>query len=220
MRVITPEGKIRDLKAGDPEIDYFLSTEGQMGIIVKATLRVGQQPSQWYPFVIPFEEPASAYAFTKRLSLHPSIKPDDLIVYHSDWCASSKHNPTEECPLRMEIWSWLFLQMLRKPASSRHIWVNMEFKLRTKNQQTISGKSGSFPCPSSPWAPLSWPPRWFSLWIRWPPTIEKISEWGKRLGVTLYPTSHLVRPGQVLFLAMIATDHRKPFFMRTSCWSR
>ncbi len=57
VRVITPDGKIKDLAAEDPEINYFLSTEGQMGIIVKATLRVGRRPSRWYPVVIPFEEP-------------------------------------------------------------------------------------------------------------------------------------------------------------------
>ena len=84
IRVITPEGKIQDLSTGDPEIGYFLSTEGQMGIIVKATLRVGRRPSQWYPFLIHYREPAAAYAFAKQLSHHPSNKPNDLIVYHSE----------------------------------------------------------------------------------------------------------------------------------------
>jgi FAD/FMN-containing dehydrogenase len=85
IRVITPEGRIKDLGAKDPEIDYFLSTEGQMGIIVKATLRVGRKPPRWYPMIIPFEEPFSAYAFAKKLSDHPSIKPDELVVYHSEF---------------------------------------------------------------------------------------------------------------------------------------
>ncbi len=55
-----------------------------MGIIVKATLRVGRRPSQWFPFLLPFEKPSAAYAFAKQLSRHPSLKPDDLIVYHSE----------------------------------------------------------------------------------------------------------------------------------------
>jgi glycolate oxidase len=41
---------------------------------------------------------------------------------------------------------------------------------------------------------------------------KKISEWGKRLGLTFYPTSHLISRDQVLFLAMLATDHRKAIF--------
>jgi glutamate synthase domain-containing protein 2/ferredoxin len=41
---------------------------------------------------------------------------------------------------------------------------------------------------------------------------DKINEWGKRLGLALYPTSHLVNDNQVLFLALLATDHRKAIF--------
>ena len=41
---------------------------------------------------------------------------------------------------------------------------------------------------------------------------EKIGEWGKKLGLTFYPTSHLVDPDHVLFLALITTDHRKAIF--------
>ena len=83
IRVITPSGEVKNLQADDPEIAYFLSTEGQMGIIVKAILRVGRRPSQWYPFVIPFDEIRQAYDFVQILSRHPSTKPGDLIVYHS-----------------------------------------------------------------------------------------------------------------------------------------
>jgi len=83
IRVITPEGKARDLEADDPEVGYFLSTEGQMGIIVKATLKVGRRPSQWYPFVLSFERTSAAYAFAKQVSHHPLLKPHDVIVYHT-----------------------------------------------------------------------------------------------------------------------------------------
>ena len=41
---------------------------------------------------------------------------------------------------------------------------------------------------------------------------EKINEWGKHLGVTFYPSSHLISQEQVLFLAMITSDHRKAIF--------
>src|SRR4030042_547437 len=74
----------QDLKSEDPEINNFLSTEGQMGIIVKATLKVGKRPSQWFPFLLPFENPSDAYAFAQQLARHPSIKPNDLIIYHTE----------------------------------------------------------------------------------------------------------------------------------------
>jgi glutamate synthase domain-containing protein 2/ferredoxin/glutamate synthase domain-containing protein 3 len=39
-----------------------------------------------------------------------------------------------------------------------------------------------------------------------------IEEWGKRLGVKFYATSHVIRGGQALFLAMIASDYRMTLF--------
>ena len=84
IRVITPQGEIKYLPSEDPEVSYFLSTEGQMGIIVRATLRVGPRPAQWFPFIVPFEKTKDAYLFVEELALHPFIKPDNLIVYHSE----------------------------------------------------------------------------------------------------------------------------------------
>src|SRR4030043_1536375 len=63
LRVIAPDGKVLNMKADDPEMNLFLSTEGQMGIIVKAVLKVGQKPSQWVPFLITFGKISNAYAF-------------------------------------------------------------------------------------------------------------------------------------------------------------
>ncbi len=85
LRVITPDGTVRELPAEDPEISQFLSTEGQMGIIVKATLRVSRRPARWYPFVLSFEKSSSAYAFAKGVACHPSVKPEDIVVYHSEF---------------------------------------------------------------------------------------------------------------------------------------
>src|SRR3972149_3872127 len=85
LRVITPEGTIKDLSAEDPEMGYFLSTEGQMGIIAKATLQVSKRPVRWYPIVVPFEKSSSAYAFAKEMACHGSLKPEDIVVYHSEF---------------------------------------------------------------------------------------------------------------------------------------
>jgi glutamate synthase domain-containing protein 2/FAD/FMN-containing dehydrogenase/glutamate synthase domain-containing protein 3/ferredoxin len=212
IRVITPEGKIRELSAGDPEINYFLSTEGQMGIIVKATLRVGRRPSQWYPFLIRHREPTAAYAFARELSLHPSIKPNDLIIYHSELIRVLKAESNGGMSVED---GNLVLVVFDDPEQAR------QFKtyLDEKRIGPADGESANY----------LWKERFLPMSIKHlgpsllatevvlpldqvAPYYEKISEWGRRLGVTLYPTSHLVNRGEVLFLAMVATDHRKTIF--------
>jgi glutamate synthase domain-containing protein 2/FAD/FMN-containing dehydrogenase/glutamate synthase domain-containing protein 3/ferredoxin len=212
IRVITPEGKIQDLSTGDPEIGYFLSTEGQMGIIVKATLRVGRKPSQWYPFLIHYREPAAAYIFAKQLSLHPSIKPNDLIVYHSELTRVLKAQSNGGMSIED---GNLVLVVFEDNEQAR------QFKayLDENRIQPADGESANY----------LWKERFLPMSIKHlgpsllatevilpldqvAPYYEKISGWGRHLGVTLYPTSHLVNHKQVLFLAMLATDHRKTIF--------
>ena len=41
---------------------------------------------------------------------------------------------------------------------------------------------------------------------------ETTRQWAKHLGVTLYPTAHLVNSEEALFLALITSDHRKAIF--------
>ena len=212
LRVITPEGKIRDLSSEDPEMGYFLSTEGQMGIIVKATLKVGRRPSQWYPFLIRYKEPAAAYAFVKQLALHPSIKPNDLIVYHSELTQILKAQSNGG--LSIEDGN-LVLVVFEDNEKA------LQFKAYLDEQriQTAGGESANY----------LWKERFLPMSIKHlGPSLlatevilpldqvasyhQTISEWGRRLGVTFYPSSHLVNHGQVLFLAMLATDYRRTIF--------
>ncbi len=212
MRVITPGGKILDLKAGDPEMGNFLSTEGQMGIIVKATLQVGRRPSRWYPFVIPFKEPVAAYNFIKQLSLHPSMKPVDLIVYHSELARILKELSNGR--MRVDDGNLVLVSFPDdQQVQAFQAYLN-DHRIHAADEET---------------AHLLWEDRFLPMSIKsLGPSLlaaevilpldqvasyhQKISEWGRRLGLTLYPTSHLVNHGQVLFLALIATDHRKAIF--------
>ncbi len=130
IRVITPDGRRRELSSEDSEIRYFLSTEGQMGIIVKATLKVGRRPIRWYPFLIPFEEPSAAYAFAKRLSHHPSIKPEELVIYHSELIQALK------------------AQSNGKMSVGDKNLVMVAFSNEGRDRLLTSGRSVSFPCPS------------------------------------------------------------------------
>ncbi|MGQ9647982.1 MAG: glutamate synthase-related protein, partial [Thermodesulfobacteriota bacterium] len=212
IRVITPDGRIREIAGDDPEIDYFLSTEGQMGIIVKATVRVGRKPIRWYPKIIPFEETPLAYAFAKKLSDHPSIKPDELVVYHSELIRALKAQSNgkisvEDKNLVMVAFSdegqalafeaYLNEQRLN-PAdeeSARTLWEERFLPMSIK-------PLGPSLLATEVLLPLDQVASYH----------ENITEWGKRLGLTFYPASHLVNKKQVLFLAMLATDHRKAIF--------
>ena len=212
LRVITPDGKIKDLSAGDPEINYFLSTEGQMGILVKATLRVGRRPPRWYPVIIPFEEPASAYAFAKKLSDHPSIHPDELVVYHSEFvralrAQSNGRISVEDKNLVMVAFSdEEATRELKAYVDQNGIQTGDEESANTLWEERFLPMSIKHLGPSLLATEVLLPLDQVASYY------EKIREWGKRLDLTFYPTSHLVDHGQVLFLAMLATDYRKAIF--------
>ncbi|NWF91858.1 MAG: FAD-binding protein [Syntrophaceae bacterium] len=212
LRVITPDGKTRDLKSEDPEIKYFLSTEGQMGIITQAKLRLGRQPSQWFPYLFAFETNASAYTFVQRLSRHPFIKPNDLIIYHRELVRvlNSQSNgrisitdknlvlvvfSSEEESKRFK--AYLNEQSIQPAdeASAQHLWEERFLPMSIKSL-------GPSLLATEVLLPLDQVASY----------AEKINEWGKRLGVSFYPSSHLVSKDQVLFLAMITSDHRKATF--------
>ena len=212
IRVVTPEGKIRDLEVQDSEINYFLSTEGQMGIIIKATLKVGPRPSQWYPFVLPFERTSAAYAFAKQVSRHPSFKPHDVIVYHTELMRILKAQSNGKMSIEDKN---LVLVAFTDVEQARG------FKAYLNDQAVQTGDEAS--------AHYLWDERFLPMSIKHlgpsllatevilpldqvAPYFEKISEWGKRLGVTFYPSSHLINQEQVLFLAMVTSDHRKAIF--------
>ncbi len=98
MRVVIPDGTVKELKAEDPEIGNFLSTEGQMGIIVKATLKVGKSLPSGFPFVIPFEKVRRGLCLSHKRSPHTlSFRPDDLVVYHSELIRVLKTQSKERC---------------------------------------------------------------------------------------------------------------------------
>jgi glutamate synthase domain-containing protein 2/FAD/FMN-containing dehydrogenase/glutamate synthase domain-containing protein 3/ferredoxin/glutamate synthase domain-containing protein 1 len=212
LRVITPEGRVQDMKADDPEINIFLSTEGQMGIIVKATLRVGRRPSQWYPFIVPFEKSSHAYVFTKQLSGHPSLKPHDLIIYHTELTRILK----EQSKGRMSVEPKNLVLVAFSDDEQAH-----QFKAYLEEKGIQAADEGS--------ANYLWEERFLPMSIKQlgpsllatevilpldqaASYLEKINEWGKRLGVTFFPSSHLINQEQALFLAMITSDHRKAIF--------
>jgi glutamate synthase domain-containing protein 2/glutamate synthase domain-containing protein 3/ferredoxin/glutamate synthase domain-containing protein 1 len=183
-----------------------------MGIIVRATLKVGRRPSRWSPFLLPFEKSSAAYAFAKQLSRHPSLRPHDLIVYHTELARILQ----EQSNGRMSVGPKDLVLAAFSDDEQAH-----QFKAYLDEHGIQAADEGS--------ANYLWEERFLPMSIKQlgpsllatevilpldqvASYLEKISEWGKRLGVTFYPSSHLISQEQVLFLAMITSDHRKAVF--------
>ncbi len=212
LRVISPDGRIREIKSEDPEIKYFLSTEGQMGIIVQATLKIGKQPSRWFPFLLPFETQASAYTLTQKLSHHPFIKPDDLMVYHNELVRMLKSQSNGKITIPDK--NLMLVVFSREEKAQEFKTYLQENSIQPADEELAHylWKERFVPMSIKPFGPSLLAVEVLLPIDQVAPYCEKISEWGKRLGVSLYPSSHLVSKDQVLFLAMITSDHRKTIF--------
>jgi glutamate synthase domain-containing protein 2/FAD/FMN-containing dehydrogenase/glutamate synthase domain-containing protein 3/ferredoxin len=212
IRVITPEGKIQDLKAEDPEIGHFLSTEGQMGIIVRATLKVGRRPSRWFPFLLPFEKSSAAYAFAKQLSRHPSLRPHDLIVYHTELARILKEQSNGRMPVEPKNLVMAAFSDLEQAHQFKTYLDQNRIQAADEGSANYLWEERFLPMSIKPLGPSLLATEVVLPLDQVASYLEKITEWGKRLGVTFYPSSHLISQEQVLFLAMITSDHRKAIF--------
>jgi len=61
MRVIFPNGEIREILPPDPWFDRFFGTEGQLGVIIQVSLRVRQRPKRIFPIMFSFEGEGEAF---------------------------------------------------------------------------------------------------------------------------------------------------------------
>jgi ferredoxin len=66
MKVITGAGDLKDLSPSDQDFGYFISTEGEFGIVVEATLRLRDIPQASYAHLLYFSSDKEAFAFIER----------------------------------------------------------------------------------------------------------------------------------------------------------
>ena len=76
MTVITPSGETKKIAPNDPEFEYFVSTEGEFGIIVEINLKLRDVPQASYPHLFYFSSDRDAFAFIKKFI--KSGQADDL----------------------------------------------------------------------------------------------------------------------------------------------
>jgi FAD/FMN-containing dehydrogenase/NAD-dependent dihydropyrimidine dehydrogenase PreA subunit len=66
MKVITGAGELKALSPSAPEFNFFVSTEGELGIIVEATLKLRDVPEASYAHLLYFKDDRSAFEFIGR----------------------------------------------------------------------------------------------------------------------------------------------------------
>jgi FAD/FMN-containing dehydrogenase/NAD-dependent dihydropyrimidine dehydrogenase PreA subunit len=83
MTIITPSGESKKITPRDPEFEYFVSTEGEFGIIVDVTLKLRDVPSASYPHLYYFSSDKAAFAFIDnftKISKTDNIIPNAIRV--------------------------------------------------------------------------------------------------------------------------------------------
>ena len=66
MTVITPSGESKKITPNDPEFAYFVSTEGEFGIISEVNLKLRDLPKSSYPHLFYFESDKDAFLFIEK----------------------------------------------------------------------------------------------------------------------------------------------------------
>ncbi len=67
MKVVTGTGEVKQLSPSDHDFAYFVSTEGEFGIVVEVTLKLRDIPEGSYPRLLYFPGEKEAFAFVGRL---------------------------------------------------------------------------------------------------------------------------------------------------------
>jgi FAD/FMN-containing dehydrogenase/ferredoxin len=67
MTVVTGAGEVKQLSPSDSDFAYFVSTEGEFGIVVEVTLKLRDVPEGSYPHLLYFPGEREAFAFVDRL---------------------------------------------------------------------------------------------------------------------------------------------------------
>ncbi|MFC1847428.1 FAD-binding oxidoreductase [Chloroflexota bacterium] len=66
MMVVTGTGEVKQLSPSDRNFTYFVSTEGEFGIVIEVTLKLRDIPQGSYPHLLYFPSDKEAFAFIGR----------------------------------------------------------------------------------------------------------------------------------------------------------
>jgi FAD/FMN-containing dehydrogenase/NAD-dependent dihydropyrimidine dehydrogenase PreA subunit len=75
MTVVTPSGETKKITPTDSEFSYFVSTEGEFGIIVEVNLKLRDIPAASYPHLLYFPSDQAAFDYIETF-VHERVKKD------------------------------------------------------------------------------------------------------------------------------------------------
>lgn len=85
MKVITGAGELREISPCDKDFSYFVSTEGEFGIVVEATLMLRDVPQASYSHLLYFPGDKEAFAFIEQFLKNTSTeKPGPNVIRFLD----------------------------------------------------------------------------------------------------------------------------------------
>ncbi len=82
LTVITPQGELRELTHTDPDFEYFIGTEGQMGVVWAVTVRVRPAPAKTIPLLVQCDSAREAFAAAREL--------EGLRPYHMKYLSAAR----------------------------------------------------------------------------------------------------------------------------------
>lgn len=78
IKVIMPSGEAKKLTPNDPEFKFFVSSEGQFGIISEVTLKLRNTPKASYPRLLYFRNDKPAFEFIVNF-IKDKVVPEEII---------------------------------------------------------------------------------------------------------------------------------------------
>ncbi len=90
LTVITPRGDVKELTPKDPEFEYFISTEGQMGVVWSVTLRLRRAPQKTTPILLQCDSVNDIFMLAREL-LKEGFRP-----YHAKYLSAARIHEINE----------------------------------------------------------------------------------------------------------------------------
>ena len=200
LTVITPQGELIELPKDDPRFEYFIGTEGQMGVVWAITLRVRQAPAKTTPLLIQCSSAREAFACAQAICVA------GFTPYHIKYLSAARlheintllHQKGAALPERetllvtfddpqeaQECARWATAQQLELglPYQAHYLWHERLFPMRPK-------RLGPGMLAAEVVLPIE----------RAPEFLKRAAHEGRRYGVPVASEAYFVGDGQALLL--------------------
>jgi FAD/FMN-containing dehydrogenase/ferredoxin len=212
MTVVTGNAEVKKLSPTDPDFKYFISTEGEFGIVVEATLKLRDVPEGAYPHLLYFPGDKEAFtfiaSFVKETGL-AKINPDTIRFLDENQLADINAIMRsgifkKSAAVLVEFSSAenekLFLQYMSKHSDieeapgyvASYLWNERLFGMKTKRLgPTILASEVIIPIASSA------------------AFIEKAKKIGKNFGAEICIDCYIIDAEKALIMSTFLTDSRR-----------